>query len=230
MYKIIIILFLISSIVGKYHAQAKLDITRVQNLPDTVTLHEIRNVSATLKNIGNLSFSGLVYFDVKIDSGNGGTPVFFRVDSVFANLAALGGLDSILAFAIVPIELPAGFKVAGNGNTVVIWPRAKNLIIPNDSIVLHVYVKDNPVYVKDLGEFADNLNIMPNPSKDFISISSKQIKAIQSYKIIDITGRVMQEAVFEERLSIEKINSGMYFIQFYDNTKRILAVKKIMKE
>lgn len=227
--KFIFTLIVTTCFVSQFYSQAKLDITRVVNLPDTVTLHDVRNVSATLKNIGNLSFSGLVYFDVKVDSANGGTPFYFRIDSVFANLDALGGLDSIIGFATVPIELPVGFKVAGNGNTVVIWPRAKDVFTPNDSIVLHVYVKDNPVYIKDLGLFTKNLILMPNPTKDIVIVSSNEIKAIDNFNICDVSGRIVYEAKFEERISLEKYESGLYFINFYDETKRLLATKKLLK-
>ena len=214
----------------KVNAQAKLDITRLANLPDTVYLNEIRNVTATLKNIGNNAFSGLVYFDVMVDSANGGPPTFYRIDSVFVNLAANGGLDSIEAYYQVPIIVPAGFKVGGNGNTVVIWPRALNSTIPNDSIVIPVYVKKDQVGIRDLDAFSRNLILSPNPTTNFISVYSDQKSAISIYKIKDITGKELMSNNFSDYIQLTELQSGMYFIEFYDFGKRRVSTKKIIKE
>ncbi|MES2763064.1 MAG: T9SS type A sorting domain-containing protein [Bacteroidota bacterium] len=213
----------------KVNAQAKLDITRLVNLPDTVYLNDIRNVTATLKNIGNNAFSGLVYFDVMVDSANGGTPVYYRLDSAFVNLAASGGLDSIEAFYQIPIVLPAGFKVGGNGNTVVIWPRAQNNAIPNDSIVLPVYVKVNQVGIHDIDGFSRNLLLSPNPATNYITVSSDQKNAIRLYKIKDITGKELVSEVFTDHIPLT-IQPGLYFIEFYDLENRRVSTKKIIKE
>lgn len=214
----------------KINAQAKLDITRLANLPDTVYLNDIRNVTATLKNIGNSAFSGLVYFDVMVDSANGGLPTYYRLDSAFVNLAASGGLDSIEAFYQVPIVTPAGFKVGGNGNTVVIWPRAQNSVIPNDSIVVPVFVKENQVGIKDIDAFTRNLILSPNPTTNYISVYSDQKNAISTYKIKDITGKELKSHNFLDYIPLNELLSGMYFIEFYDFGKRKVSTKKIIKE
>ncbi|MES2515629.1 MAG: T9SS type A sorting domain-containing protein [Bacteroidota bacterium] len=216
--------------ITKIDAQAKLDITRLVNLPDTVYLNEIRNVTATLKNIGSNSFSGLVYFDVMVDSANGGLPTYYRLDSAFVNLAANGGLDSIEAYYQVPIVIPAGFKVGGNGNTVVIWPRAQNNLIPNDSIVVPVYVKVNQVGIEDLGAFSQNLVVSPNPAANYITVSSNQINAIGAYKIKDIAGKELVAGAFIAQIELNSFGAGLYFIEFYDHTNRRISTKKIIKE
>jgi hypothetical protein len=214
----------------KINAQAKLDITRLVNLPDTVYLNDIRNVTATLKNIGNSSYSGLVYFDVMVDSANGGLPTYYRLDSAFVNLAANGGLDSIEAYYQVPIVIPAGFKVGGNGNTVVIWPRAQNNVIPNDSIVVPVYVKVNQVGIHDLEAFSRNLILVPNPAVNYMMVLSDQPNAIVAYKIKDITGKELVANTFFEQIPLNALTAGLYFIEFYDRENRRLATKKIIKE
>lgn len=216
--------------VTNINAQAKLNITRLANLPDTVYLNDIRNVTATLKNIGNASFSGLVYFDVKVDSANGGPPTLYRLDSVFVNLAAFGGLDSVDAFYQVPIILPAGFKVGGNGNTVVIWPRAKNSIIQNDSIIVSVYVKESQVGVHDMEAFSKNLILSPNPANDYIEVTSDQMNKISLYTVKDIAGKSVVSERFVNHISLANLQCGFYFIEFYSFDNKKLSTKKIIKQ
>jgi hypothetical protein len=220
------VLFLL--LATRFYAQAKLDITRLANLPDTVTLYEQRNITATVKNIGNAVFSGLVYFDISVDSGNGGTPVIFRLDSAYVNLAAAGGLDSSLSFYKVGIVPFSGFKVGGNGNTVVIWPRAKNNLIPNDSIKRTIYVKPNLVFVHNLEAFSSGLSLSPNPASSQVTISSTQPEAIAGYRLLDVSGKEVLKDNYTQQIDLRDIEKGLYVIEFLDRNKRRLAVKKLL--
>lgn len=228
MVKRILLPVLLLLLATRFHAQPKLDITRLANLPDTVTLYEERQITATVKNIGNAAFSGLVYFDVMVDSGNGGTPVFFRIDSTYANLAAAGGLDSSLSFYKVAVVPFAGFKVGGNGNTVVIWPKAKNPFITYDFISRNIFVKPNPVYVHNPEAFSSGLSLSPNPATGRVLVTCKQPEAIETYRILDVSGKEVIKDKYTEQIDLQGIEQGLYFIEFLDRSKRRLTVKKLL--
>lgn len=210
-------------------AQANLDIPFISNLPDTVYLNEIRNVSAVVKNFGDTPFSGLIYFDVKVDSLFGTAPFLARIDSVYANLSSFAS-DSIEAIYQVPITTATGFKVGGNGNTVVIWPRAKNTAIPNDSIVVSVYVKESQVGIRELSLSNKKINIYPNPTTTILNFWGENITEIKRYKLFDFTGKEIREEEFNKTINVSSLQNGLYTIILLDHSNKILSIKKVIKQ
>lgn len=84
--------------------------------------------------------------------------------------------------------------------------------------------------------FKNTIKIYPNPSKDLLQIES-QIK-INSYKIYDLNGSVIQEEKINKEqsanttfsISINKLNKGIYFIHVFDETQRNIGTEKFIIE
>ena len=78
---------------------------------------------------------------------------------------------------------------------------------------------------KELAQF----NLFPNPSTDVITISSGDNTSIDSYKIMDIQGRFIQQNRFSKSISVAELETGTYLIQLFSDNK-IVGVEKFVKE
>ncbi|MBK1897446.1 BspA family leucine-rich repeat surface protein [Chryseobacterium paridis] len=73
----------------------------------------------------------------------------------------------------------------------------------------------------------NNLSIYPNPAKDFIYI--KNIKAPGSYKVVDMSGRILiQNLLNNEEVDISSLTKGNYILQITSKDK-IQSLKFIKK-
>lgn len=70
-----------------------------------------------------------------------------------------------------------------------------------------------------------NLIIFPNPSSDYIFV--KNINAKQ-YEIYDVSGKKISFGKFKEKISIENLQKGEYFLKIIDNKK--IYINKILKK
>ena len=98
--------------------------------------------------------------------------------------------------------------------------------------MLPVYVKDSvlSIGINDLGFLAKDLILMPNPAHQFVIVHSHLQHLITSYAIKDPVGRVLEKAVFNEKIPLDKLATGLYFIEFNDEQNNRLAIKKIIVE
>lgn len=91
------------------------------------------------------------------------------------------------------------------------------IIIINDSTLGSAEIK-----------FANNVNIYPNPTNDFVQISSDA--QIIDVKILDINGRVINDLDFANNtLDLRKLASGIYIAQMSDGNGAV-TTKKIIKK
>jgi surface protein len=70
-------------------------------------------------------------------------------------------------------------------------------------------------------------SIYPNPATDFIYI--KNLKGLNSYKIFDLSGRViLQNALNENKIDIKSLSKGNYILQIItkENTQNFKFIKK----
>ncbi len=77
-----------------------------------------------------------------------------------------------------------------------------------------------------------DFSIYPNPSKDFIRISSNKINAldIQSVAIIDIKGQLIKQvnSLTDNKIDISDLNTGVYTVRITSNSE--IINKKLIKE
>lgn len=89
--------------------------------------------------------------------------------------------------------------------------------IPADNGVLHVIdqVLLPPSNAVDI--FTQNLNLYPNPAKDFIWFSDKSINDAR-YEIRDLNGKlVLNGNLGENRINVSNLGQGLYFVTIFDN-------------
>lgn len=81
-------------------------------------------------------------------------------------------------------------------------------------------------------EAMPEINIYPNPASDYLSIDLEQDAFKLKARIFNATGRLIQEATTIEdgdRIHLQKLASGVYFIQFYSRELGIITTKKFIK-
>lgn len=73
-----------------------------------------------------------------------------------------------------------------------------------------------------------SLKIFPNPVSDLIKVETPY--SFQHYQIMDLTGKIHENAVYTEgeNISIKNLNQGIYFLKLLDNQGNF-AVKKFIK-
>ena len=81
----------------------------------------------------------------------------------------------------------------------------------------------------------ENIKIFPNPVVNFVEVSTEK-ELFDHVKIFDMTGRQVFERslgyeTYVERIDLTAINkdTGLYFIQLFNNNKRIATAKILLK-
>ena len=96
------------------------------------------------------------------------------------------------------------------------------------AVINSVTYIDN-VYVgteeRELVEF----NLYPNPSSDIISITNSGTPRVDSYKILDIQGRFVQQNRFTNSISVSQLETGTYLIQLFSDNE-LVGIEKFVKE
>ena len=92
------------------------------------------------------------------------------------------------------------------------------------SNVKHVQAPTNLGQV-DLSKF---VSIYPNPASTEITISTP-IK-FSDVKIVNSMGQIVQETKYNNTVSVVELNSGIYFVQLFNENGNLLKVKKFIKE
>jgi hypothetical protein len=89
-------------------------------------------------------------------------------------------------------------------------------------------VISSPVGINDIA--SDEISIYPNPSHNFISISSKNV--INEITVDDIFGNQALSQSFVDStnfgFSLEKLHPGVYFISIKDSRSNMVTVKKVV--
>ncbi len=75
---------------------------------------------------------------------------------------------------------------------------------------------------------ADRFNIYPNPSEDFVQLSSTlQLKTVE---IVDLQGKVIENQSIENgQVSVKHLPKGKYILRLYGNDKKLISSKAIIK-
>jgi len=106
--------------------------------------------------------------------------------------------------------------------------KAEGIEVLGISTINSVSYIDN-VYVGTEENELAKFNLFPNPSTDNITIINNGNLRVDSYKIMDIQGRFVQQNRFSKTISIAELETGTYIIQlFSDNV--IVGTEKFIKE
>lgn len=217
MKRLLILLFVLANLYSK--GQAKLEMSPVHlftpanaNTPaSSVTYSTTVNLTVFVKNTGNATYSGSISVMAKRDTVGG---VF--LDSIhMVTLIPLQPNDSLqVPLSFIPSTGPNAFKVAGNGNTIVVWPFVIGTPI-GDSLRSVVWVND----LSGVREIESNqFKLFPNPTIHQINI--KPIKPLDYKKIIvyDAFARKVKEIEYSETIDVSELKSGSYWIIIYSDT------------
>jgi len=92
--------------------------------------------------------------------------------------------------------------------------------------------KSSRVFFQNNSEF-DNVNVIPNPAKNSVTVSFFDRFAFESIQIYDIFGKILQQQINPKisnnfNFDISSLSNGVYYVCFRINNKYI--TKKIVKE
>ena len=85
----------------------------------------------------------------------------------------------------------------------------------------------NNVGINESRTNTKNITIYPNPTYDKVTIQS-ELKNIE-IKLYDITGKLINSSIEENTLSLEHLESGVYFIKTRVNKEKNWSIYKIIK-
>lgn len=191
----------------------------IVGLSDTVIMNTSVTYGVSVVNTGNVALSGPVTVYIgNIDS----TATFHLVDSVITQFTLFpfnpGDTQSVLITHTID---PAKFY-EGN-NTVVIWP-VHGSAVTTDTASKNIFV----IIFSSTEELTmEKLIIYPNPVKDALRIVANE--TIEQVRIFDLSGQLVQTAVFPENLDVSSLPAGIYCIEarsVNQKSKRIKFVKQ----
>lgn len=73
------------------------------------------------------------------------------------------------------------------------------------------------------------MSVRPNPTSDMIEVSSVNASGATSYSLLDVTGRVLQQAHGQRvRMSVEDVPSGVYHMVMMDGMGLVVAIERVV--
>jgi hypothetical protein len=230
MKRLLIFLFVLTELVS--YGQAKIGMSPIFSLTPMsagtsslgVQYGDSVSLTAYVKNYGNATFTGSLRVVAQRDTTNG-----IYCDSTAALFPPpLLPNDSILVvLSFTPTPGPNAFKVAGNGNTIVVWPFiVSGATELGDSVRPVVWISSTSS-VLELNK--GNFKTYPNPVLHDITVSP--LKEGHSYKTItiyDMFARKVKETIFKETTDVSDLVPGSYWmiIQSEEKSYRINFIKQ----
>jgi len=100
-----------------------------------------------------------------------------------------------------------------------------------DGKTLILQAKYNATSSLGLHQVVDkNMNVFPNPSRDFIQIDSPTIALDSKFEIYDLVGKQVQSGTLNEnKIDISQLNKGVYLLNVKTQDK-VIETKKFIKE
>lgn len=220
MKRILFILFTITELVCR--GQAQISMSPVYSIMpnDTVNFSDSVKISVYIKNTGNVVYSGGMTIQAKRDTTFG-----VSCGSSSLSVSSFQPGDSIsTVITFTPSAGTFGFKVAGNGNTIVVWPIVTG-VLSGDSVRPVLWIRDVNS-VKELSEIA--FQLYPNPVVNQIYL--KTTKALGSHKMVvyDVFARNVKELSFTEAVDVTELLPGIYWLVITTDIKtyRIPFIKE----
>ena len=98
------------------------------------------------------------------------------------------------------------------------WDWASGSTHDLDYLKIYAEYDDTPVYVKESNPNLNEIIIFPNPATDIINL--QEITGKYKYKIINLTGRILQAGTEKENtINIQNIPVGIYILQITNNNQ-----------
>lgn len=178
-------------------------------------------LAVSVKNYGNTPFSGTIDVFAKRDTLNG---VLCDSTSVIQVLNPNDSINITLGF--FPLPGPNGFKTAGNGNTIVVWPIiVTGTGIEGDSVRPVIWLNPS-TGINSLNEV--EMMIYPNPVDNDLFFTNNQKDPITEINIYNSLGLLMLSFKHESTINLSTLTSGVYYVNIIKGEKKL--TKKIIKK
>lgn len=219
MKNILLGLFTITSLMGLAQAKLGMRFNHSFSPSDSVLVNTTVNLTATVENKGNIPFLGTFTLNVALNNGTI-TPI-----AAVVSTTSLSPNDSIQVITTFTAQAGAnGWKVAGNGNVIVVWPISSGIeTVDSLNTILTVY---EPQGIHDFEK--ELFTIYPNPTKELLQIKQTMPFVFESYTIYDITAREIESNAFAEQITIRQLPKGIYWLVLSNGDKRYK--QKFIKE
>lgn len=217
---ILFILFTITELVCRSQAQISMSPAYFIMPNDTVNFGDSVKISVFIKNTGNTAYSGAMTIQAKRDTT-------FGVSCGSSSLSVSGfqpgdSIPTIITFT--PAGGTFGFKVTGNGNTIVVWPIVTGAL-PGDSVRPVLWISD----VNSIKEFSEiPFQLYPNPVVKQIYLKTSKDLGLCKMVVYDVFARNVKELPFTETVDVTEMLPGIYWLVITTETKayRIPFIKE----
>lgn len=222
-----LLLFASSIIVG----QTKVSINNsTVSVSPSYTLNNGTAISAMgqVKNTGTATITGNVHVNMAIDTSSTSIPKYYKRSTATTPVVGFAP-NAIFNFTVTDVaDGGNGYKIAGNGTTIVIWSvvgLSTDTTTSLDSAFTNVYVIDL-TSIDNWQDFENNILSIQNPLTENIQLIYN--KAIYtSLQLANVQGKCFNSAIKQDYLDISTLAKGLYYLTFI-NTKGEPFTKKIM--
>ncbi len=165
--------------------------------------------------------------DTIVNADNEGSPIYTFIDFT-ENVSAVDNCTSPITITQNP---PVGTEAnAGDLITVILAAIDE---FGNEATCSFEVTVEVSLGIDDISDFANAINIYPNPTRGQLTIDNRSQKEITQVIISDINGRIIEivetdTSVNNTNISLEKYSSGIYFARI--NTLNESIVKRIIKQ
>jgi hypothetical protein len=222
MKRILIFLFVLSELVS--YGQAKIGMSPVFSFTPSaaasptvgVPFGTVVDLKVYIKNTGNVAFNSWINLTANVDTIGG---VLCDSSYVLINLLPNDSVASILTFT--PAPGMGAFKVGGNGNTIVVWPKIVWVTgIQGDSVRPVIWISGtNSIFEFEKNQF----NVYPNPVINTLNIKSQNSTAYKKIIIYDVFARKVKELSFKETIDVSELKAGTYWMLIASEDKSYRA-------
>lgn len=193
----------------------------------TLTNNSSFSLNGSVVNIGTVTINSDVHVNLAIDTSTTGNPKYFWRKTVSYPVTNFSPNQSF-NFSINDVASNTnGYKIAGNGTTVVVWFAVG---VPNDSLSCIDSVFTN-VYILPISQGIDELNQL---KKDLIRLSNPVTNNIQfinsekwTIELVSMDGAV--HPIKDLELKVRDYSNGLYLLRFRNGQGDKISKKIIIQ-
>jgi len=158
--------------------------------------------------------------DTFVLSGYGLNPVINVDEFNLSTTLPYNTYQWMLNDTIIPGATKRNYTVTQNGNY--------RVIVSNNRCTdtSDVYKVTNVSMIGNIQQVAEQINIYPNPANNFVYINAP-IKI--NLSLCSIEGKILKQVKKSNRISLQDLAEGIYFLQIYDVKGKLIKMEKIIK-
>lgn len=120
------------------------------------------------------------------------------------------------------VETSGKLYFSGSNLLIKVSGTANNVSIPTN-IIRKITFTTASLATQEIGQNSSKFKLYPNPTSDFIRISSDKKDKI-SVKIYSVSGQIVHQGTYlpEENINVSNLRMGFYFVQANDTTFKLI--------